>query len=287
MAAPYVPPLMRPLHALRRAARPPRDAVERAGHQAFFFVRCLADIPLVLRHYRKDVWRLLSDLTWGNGALVVGGGVLGVIIAMNMFVGITIGMEAFSQLDLLGMGPVTGAITAFAVTREIGPIIAVVAFVVQGGCRITAQLGTMRISEEIDALDSLAIRPLPYLVSTRIVAALIAIVPIYLIGLSTAYLSARFTVVLMGGTSSGTYFHYFQQFLVSTDLVFSILKAIVFVTLATFIQAYYGFFAEGGPEGVGVAAGSAIKVCFVVVVITDLLLTLGIWGIDPGIRFSG
>jgi len=287
MASIYVPPLLRPLHALRRAATAPFDAVQRAGHQAFFFLRCLADIPLAFKHYRKDVWRLLSDVTWGNGSLVVGGGVMGVIIAMNIFVGITIGLEAFSQLDLLGMGPVTGAITAFAVTREIGPMIAVVAFVVQGGCRITAQLGTMRISEEIDALDALAIRPLPYLVSTRIAAAWIAIVPMYLVGLSAAYLSARFTVVLMGGTSSGTYFHYFHQFLISTDLLFSILKAVVFVTLTTFIQSYYGFFAEGGPEGVGIAAGAAIKVCFVVVVIADLLLTLGIWGIDPGIRFSG
>ncbi|MGY0500298.1 ABC transporter permease [Nocardia sp. FBN12] len=287
MSATYVPPLLRPLRALRRAAGQPANAVRKAGHQAFFFVRCLADIPLAFKHYRKDVWRLLSDVTWGNGSLVVGGGVMGVIIAMNIFVGVTIGLEAFSQLDLLGMGPVTGAITAFAVTREIGPMIAVVAFVVQGGCRITAQLGTMRISEEIDALDSLAIRPLPYLVSTRILAAWIAIVPMYLVGLSAAYISARITVVMMGGTSSGTYFHYFHQFFVSTDLLFSILKAIVFVTLTVFIQSYYGFFAQGGPEGVGIAAGSAIKVCFVVVVIADLLLTLGIWGIDPGIRFSG
>ncbi|WP_327140390.1 ABC transporter permease [Nocardia sp. NBC_01327] len=287
MAATYVPPLLRPVRALVRAANAPVNAVRLAGHQAFFFVRCLADIPLAFKHYRKDVWRLLSDVTWGNGSLVVGGGVMGVIIAMNIFVGITIGLEAFSQLDLLGMGPVTGAITAFAVTREIGPMIAVVAFVVQGGCRITAQLGTMRISEEIDALDSLAIRPMPYLVSTRILAAWIAIVPMYLVGLCAAYLSARFTVTLMGGTSSGTYFHYFQQFFVSTDLLFSILKAVVFVTLTTFIQSYYGFFAEGGPEGVGIAAGAAIKVCFVVVVLADLLLTLGIWGIDPGIRFSG
>uniref|UniRef100_UPI0014714E62 ABC transporter permease n=1 Tax=Aldersonia kunmingensis TaxID=408066 RepID=UPI0014714E62 len=115
----------------------------------------------------------------------------------------------------------------------------------------------------------------------------IAIVPLYCLGLAGAYISCKITVTLIGGGSSGTYMHYFYQFLVSTDVIYSLLKAMVFVALTTFIQCYYGFFASGGPEGVGVAAGRAIKVSIIVVVFANMFLTLAIWGITPGIRISG
>ncbi len=283
----YVPPLLRPIYALRGALNAPRNMLGGAGHMAFFFVRSIASIPLALRHYRKEVWRLLSDVTWGNGSLVVGGGTIGVILVLAMFGGLTVGLEAYTNLNLLGMGPLTGAISAFASTREIGPLLITAGFAAQAGCRFTAQLGSQRIAEEIDALESLAIRPLPYLISTRVFAAMVAIVPLYLVGLGLAYLSCKVVVELIGGTSSGTYMHYFHQFLIPTDIIYSVLKAVVFVMLTTFIQCYYGFFASGGPAGVGVAAGKAIKMAFVVVVLANLVLTLGIWGIDPGIRLSG
>lgn len=283
----YVPPALRPLYALKGIFTGFSGLISRGGHMAFFFVRAMASIPLALRHYRKEVWRLLSDVTWGNGSIVVGGGTIGVVIILSAFGGMTIGLEAYTNLNLLGLGPLTGAISSFANTREFGPLLVTLGFAVQAGCRFTAQLGSMRIAEEIDALESVAIRPLPYLISTRVFAAMVAIVPLYGLGLAAAYITTKLTVQLMGGASGGTYMHYFYQFLISTDIIYSFIKVIVFVMLATFIQCYYGFFASGGPEGVGVAAGRAIKVTIVVVVMANLLLTLGIWGIDPGIRLSG
>ncbi|WP_415837818.1 ABC transporter permease, partial [Smaragdicoccus niigatensis] len=92
---------------------------------------------------------------------------------------------------------------------------------------------------------------------------------------------------ILGGTSAGTYMHYFHAFFLTQDIFWSVIKAIVFAALCTFIQCYYGFFASGGPEGVGVAAGRAIKMCFIVVVFANMFLTLAIWGITPGIRISG
>lgn len=261
--------------------------VARLGHQVFFFLRSVGSIPLALRHYPKEVWRLLSDVTWGNGSLVVGGGTIGVILILSAFGGMTVGIQGYTSLNLLGLSPITGAISAFATTRELGPLLAALAFAAQAGCRFTAQLGAMRISEEIDALESIAIRPLPYLVSTRMFAAMIAIVPLYCLGLAMAYISCSLTVQLIGNTSSGTYAHYFYQFLIPGDVLYSLLKAMVFVAITTFIQCYYGFFASGGPEGVGVAAGRAIKMCIIVVVFADLFMTLAIWGVNPGIRISG
>ncbi|MFX0573501.1 ABC transporter permease [Nocardia nepalensis] len=287
MSTTYVPPLLRPLRQIKKSAQAPVDLVARLGHQVFFFLRSVGSIPLALRHYPKEVWRLLSDVTWGNGSLVVGGGTIGVILILSAFGGMTVGIQGYTSLNLLGLSPITGAISAFATTRELGPLLAALAFAAQAGCRFTAQLGAMRISEEIDALESIAIRPLPYLVSTRMFAAMIAIVPLYCLGLAMAYISCSLTVQLIGNTSSGTYAHYFYQFLVPVDVLTSLLKAMVFVAITTFIQCYYGFFASGGPEGVGVAAGRAIKMCIIIVVFADLFMTLAIWGVNPGIRISG
>lgn len=287
MSSTYVPPLLRPIRVIQKAGKAPADMLARLGHQVFFFLRSVGSIPLAFKQYPKEVWRLLSDVTWGNGNIVVGGGTIGVILIISAFGGMTVAIQGHTSLNLLGLSPITGAISAFATTRELGPLLAALAFAAQAGCRFTAQLGAMRISEEIDALESVAIRPLPYLVSTRMMAAVMAIVPLYCLGLTMAYLACSVTVQLIGGTASGTYSHYFFQFLVPTDVLYSLLKAIIFVMITTFIQCYYGFFASGGPEGVGVAAGRAIKMCIILVVFADLLMTLAIWGINPGIRISG
>ncbi|MFI6042027.1 ABC transporter permease [Nocardia sp. NPDC051321] len=287
MSSTYVPPLLRPFQQLRKSANAPVDLLAKLGHQVFFLLRSIGSIPLALKHYPKEVWRLLSDVSWGNGNLVVGGGTIGVVVILSAFGGMTVGIQGYNSLNLLGLSPITGAISAFATTRELGPLLATIAFAAQAGCRFTAQLGAMRISEEIDALESIAIRPLPYLISTRMFAAMVAIIPLYCLGLAMAYLSCSLTVQLIGGTASGTYQHYFYQFLVPTDVIYSLVKAILFVAITTFIQCYYGFFASGGPEGVGVAAGRAIKVCIIAVVFANLFMTLAIWGINPGIRISG
>jgi len=282
-----MPPVATPFRAVGAVITAPVRANQRLGHQAITLVQAVGAIPFVLRHYRKEVLRLIADVGWGNGSLVVGGGTVGVVIVLCAFGGVTVGMESFTALNLLTMGPLTGAISGFATTRELAPILATLAFAIQAGCRFTAQLGSMRISEEIDALESIAIRPLPYLVTTRMIAATLTIVPLYSVGLATAYLATKVSVLLLGGTSAGTYDHYFFQFLIGSDLFLSLLKVVVFVLLATFIQCYYGYVAAGGPEGVGVAAGQAIKMVIVVMVFANLFLTLAIWGIDPGFRISG
>ncbi|MGW6423583.1 ABC transporter permease [Nocardia sp. NPDC055053] len=285
--ASYLPPALRPWRAMRQAAQPVADANVRLGHQGMVFVEALLAIPFVLRHYRTEVVRLIVDVTWGNGALVVGGGTVGVVLILCGFGGVTVGMESHTALDLLTMSPLTGAISGFATTRELAPLLATIAFAAQAGCRFTAQIGSMRIAEEIDALESMAIRPLPYLITTRMLAATVAILPLYSIGMATAYLSTKVTVFFLGGSGIGTYDHYFHQFLDPGDIVYSVLKAVVFVLVATFIQCHYGYIAAGGPEGVGVAAGRAIKMTIIVVVFLNLLLTMAIWGVDPGIRISG
>ncbi|WP_405134608.1 ABC transporter permease [Nocardia sp. NBC_01388] len=287
MGSTYTPPALRPVRMASNALAAPIQANQRLGHQTITFFQSVIAMPFVLEHYRKEVLRLTADVGWGNGSLIVGGGTIGIVVALCGFAGITVGMESFTALNLLTMSPLTGAISGFATTRELAPIIATLAFAIQAGCRFTAQLGAMRISEEIDALESIAIRPLPYLVSTRMIASTLTIIPLYSVGLAVAYLATKLSVLFLGGTTSGTYDHYFFQFLLGPDVFWSLLKVMIFVMISTFIQCYYGYIASGGPEGVGVAAGRAIKMVIVVMVFVNLFLTLAIWGIDPGFRISG
>ncbi len=286
-ASRYTPPLLKPLEWGRKALEAPRDALVAMGHLITFLVRSIGLAPVTFRHYRKEVWRLLADVAWGNGAIVVGGGTVGVMVILGVMGGATVGIEGYTALNLLGMSPVTGGLSAFATTREIAPLLAATAFTAQSGCRFTAQLGSMRISEEIDALESIAIRPLPYLVTTRMAAAVLSIIPLYAISLAANYIACQLMFQVQSGQGSGTYLHYFNSFILSRDVAFSFFKVIVFVLLTTFIQCYYGFFASGGPEGVGIAAGHAIRLSIITIVFANLVMTLVFWGMTAGIRISG
>lgn len=286
-ASRYTPAALRPLQWAQKLWTVPRDGLLSLGHLITFLVKSIGLAPITFRQYQKEVWRLLSDVAWGNGAIVVGGGTVGVMVILGIMGGATVGIEGYTALNLLGMSPLTGALSAFATTREIAPLLAATAFAAQSGCRFTAQLGSMRISEEIDALEAIAIRPLPYLVTTRMVAAVLSIVPLYAVSLAANYIAAQVMFQLQSGQGTGTYIHYFQQFMLSSDVLFSFLKVVVFVLLATFIQCYYGYFASGGPEGVGIAAGHAIRLTIIVIVFASLIMTLVFWGTTAGIRISG
>ena len=280
----YTPSLLRPLQSIGDRASGP---VMQLGHILYFAGKAVAGIPVVLRSYRKEYTRLLADVAWGNGSLVVGGGTAGVALVLGIVVGVMVGIEGYNFLQLLGLGPAVGIISSLVNTRELAPIAAALAFATQSGCRFTAQLGAMRISEEIDALDTMAIRPIPYMVTTRLMASITAIIPLYIVCLGVSYLSTQIIVALISGGSMGGYMHYFGLMLSGTEILYSVIKCVVFVAIASVLQCYYGFYASGGPEGVGVAAGHAMRAAITVVVIVNMLLTMAMFSLDSGARFGG
>jgi len=252
-----------------------------------FFVRAAVAVPTSLRNYRKEFLRLLSDIAWGNGSIVVGGGTAGVVVVLGITAGSLVAIEGYNFLNLLGLGPATGIISSLVNTREFAPIMASLAFAMQAGCRFTAQLGAMRIAEEVDALEALAIRPIPYLISTRLMASVVAVIPLYVACLAVTYLSSQVVTGVISGGSSGPYLHYFTLMLSGRDIAYSVLKCVVFVWISSTLQCYYGFYASGGPEGVGVAAGHAMRASITIVIIVNMLLTMALWSIDAGARFGG
>jgi phospholipid/cholesterol/gamma-HCH transport system permease protein len=267
------------------------DAVWRpaakAGHILYFFGQVLLAIPVTLSRYRREFFRNLTDIAWGNGSIVVGGGTVGVAVVLGITAGALLAIEGYNTLNLLGLGPATGLLSSWASTRELVPVMIALAFITQAGCRFTAQLGAMRIAEEIDAMEALAIKPIPYLVTTRVVASVVASIPLFLVCLATAYVAAQVMVGIIADTSAGTYQHYFDLFSSSRDVLYATIKGVIFVFVASAIQCYYGYFASGGPEGVGVAAGHAMRASITVVIILNALLTMAMWGVDAGARLGG
>lgn len=257
------------------------------GDFGTFVVKTLGAVVITLRLYHREVLRQLKDIAWGSGAIIVGGGTVGVMILLALSAGTSLGIEGFSGLEIVGLAPLTGFISASANTRELAPIIAALALASQVGCRFTAQLGSMKISEEVDALEVMAVEPMRYLVTTRVIATSIAILPLYLIGLIGSYMASMFSVVVVFGQSPGQYDHYFSTFIQGRDVFLSVVKILVFATMITLVHCWYGMRAAGGPQAVGEATGRAIRASIVLVVVLDMIMTLLFWGGSAGFRVSG
>jgi phospholipid/cholesterol/gamma-HCH transport system permease protein len=245
--------------------------------QLKFYVRILRAMIPALR-YPREILVLMSDITLGSGALIVGGGMFFVVVSIAFFTGTEVGLEGFSGLNQIGAEAFTGVITSLANTREITPLVAGVALAAQVGAGFTAQLGAMRISDEIDALEVMGVNSVVYLVATRVWAALITMIPLYLAALFASFLASELIVTKFFGLSTGTYQHFFKLYLPPIDIFYSFLKAMIFAVLVTFVHCYYGYNAGGGPAGVGVAAGRAIRLSIILVVVVNLILSLVLFG---------
>lgn len=254
--------------------------------QLRFYVMILRRLPSALR-YRKEIVGLISDITIGAGALVVGGGMFFVIFSMSFFTGTEVGLQGFKGLQQIGAEAFTGVVSSVANTREITPLIAGVALAAQVGAGFTAQLGAMRISDEVDALEVMGVDSVVYLVCTRVWAALITMVPLYLAALFASFLATEMVVTQFFTLSPGVYRHYFNLFLPPIDILGSFAKAMLFAVVVTLVHCFYGYYASGGPAGVGQAAGRAIRVSIIAVVVLNLILSLVFWGGSDTARIVG
>ena len=266
------------------------SGLEEIGRQLSFYGSVLSESIFnwkIKWKYRSVVMNLVSDITIGAGALIVGGGMIFVIFSMSFFTGTEVGLQGFKGLQAIGAEAFTGLIGSFANTREVTPLIAGVAFAAQVGAGFTAELGAMRISDEIDALEVMSVPSRSYLVATRVTAAVIAIVPLYLISLFASFAATKLVSTRFFGLSEGVYDYYFRLYLPPIDIVFSVIKAIVFAVVVALIHCYYGYNASGGPAGVGVAVGRAIRLSIVVVVLLNLILSLIFWGGGNTVSLTG
>jgi phospholipid/cholesterol/gamma-HCH transport system permease protein len=257
------------------------------GRQLAFHARAAAAVPRTVRRYRREVVRLLAEVSFGTGALAVVGGTVGVICFLTFFTGTEVGLQGYQALNQIGSSAFTGFISAYFNTREISPLVAALALSATVGCGFTAQLGAMRIAEEVDALEVMAVPSVPFLITTRMVAGFIAVIPLYVSGLLASYLATRTISIVYFGQSAGTYDYYFHLFLPPGDVLASFGKALVFSVIVVLVHCYYGYHASGGPAGVGVAVGRAVRLAIVSVNVVDFFFSLAVWGATTTVRIAG
>ncbi|MBH0776643.1 MlaE family ABC transporter permease [Nocardia bovistercoris] len=270
-----------------RRARRATSTFDALGRQAVFYAQALASLPRALLHYRRETVRLIAEISMGTGALALIGGTVVIVGFLTLFTGGTIAVQGYTSLGNIGIEALTGFFAAFINVRIAAPVISGIGLAATIGAGSTAQLGAMRVAEEIDALESMGIRPLPYLVGTRVLAGMITIVPLYALAVIASFLASRFATVVIFGQSAGVYDHYFDTFLIPTDLLWSFAQALVMAAAVMLIHTYYGFYAAGGPVGVGVAVGNAVRASLVAVVSVTLLISLAVYGTSGNFHLSG
>ncbi len=272
---------------MRQAGSTAYATLANLGDQVTFFGRSLRGVPTAVTSYRREILRVLAEVTLGRGAMVLVAGTIGILVFEVVAVGSVVGLVGYQGLRQIGIQPYVGFLSAYFNTREVAPLVAANALIATVGAGFTAQLGAMRISEEIDALETMAIKSIPYLVTTRIVAAFVAVIPLYAIALIGTYASTQAVSVYYYGLTQGTYDHYFRLFLPPVDIVYSFGKVLVFSVMLTLICCYYGYRAHGGPAGVGVAVGRAVRLATVMVIVADFFLSLALWGSTTTVRIAG
>jgi phospholipid/cholesterol/gamma-HCH transport system permease protein len=237
--------------------------------------------------YGKAVIRQVSDISAGVGAVVLGLGMAVVIFFMSFFTGTTVGLQAIPGLQRVGVQSLAGIIASYANVREVTPIIAGVALIFQLGGSFTAELGAMRISDEIDALEVMGVNSLSFLVCTRLAAALITLIPLYLLALFASFFATRLISIGFFGISPGIYDYYFHLYLPPIDVFYSLIKVVVFTVIIVLVHCYRGYNATGGPVGVGLATGQAIRESMVAIIMVNLLLSYIFWGNGGTVSLTG
>lgn len=259
----------------------------RIGGQARFYAETLAAIPDAVVHYRTELLRLIAQMGLGSGALAVVGGTVAIVGFLTMTTGALVAVQGYNQLASVGFEALTGFASAFFNVRLIVPGTTSVALSATIGAGATAQLGAMRINEEIDALEVIGIRSVTYLAATRVLAGVVVVIPLYCIAVMMAFFAARFGTTAIYGQGSGVYDHYFGTFLSPTDLIWSFFQCLAMTVVIMLVHTYYGFTAAGGPAGVGEAVGRAVRTSMVVAAVEIVMISLAVYGQTGNFNLAG
>jgi phospholipid/cholesterol/gamma-HCH transport system permease protein len=255
-------------------------STEAAGEITRFSAYVLRDtLTLKVFHYLGESLRQAGILITGSMLVVVG---------LMFTIGTTCGIESAFFNRATGSPSYAGIFAALCDLREAGPYAFGYMFAAKVGTGIVAEIGAMRVGDEVDALEVMGIDSLVYLCATRLLACWLVIPFIYVIGLGASYIASYIGVIyIVGDTAPGGYNLIFWFFQSPTDLLFSLIKGMAMATMIILVGAYYGYTAKGGPVGVGEAAAKSMVFNVVGVHVIGMLGTLVFWGTDPRAPIGG
>lgn len=226
------------------------------------------------------VWLFRRPFRWRNYVTAmdfVGIGSLGIVVLVASFTGAAFSLQTVYTFKMFQAEAFIGVTVALSLSRELAPVLTALMVTARAGSAIATELGSMRITEQIDALHTMAVSPVQYLVTPRIVAGVLMVPLLTMVFIIVGIMGATFVAVNIGGVDEGPYWHHIEWFIDARDILEGLIKATVFGLVFSTISCYQGFYADGGAAGVGRATTravvwSSVSILFFDVVLTDILL---------------
>ena len=258
----------------------PRDWFTSFGEIAKFAGRILGEV------YGLKVFRFFGEALRQSGILIVSSTI--VIWGLVFIIGLQCGIEGAYFNRSVGSPAYAGVFAAWCDLRELVPYAFGYMMAAKVGTGIVAELGSMRISDEIDALEVMGFDSLRFLCATRLLAAWMVLPFMYIAAVGAGFLASYLAVVVqIGEVSPGGYSLIFWQFQNPPDLLFSLIKAMFMATAIVLVGCYYGYNASGGPVGVGTATAKSMVLNIVLVHLIGMLGTQVFWGANPRAPIGG
>ena len=240
-----------------------RFCLEELGTALLLLVRSI--IWMVLPPYRVREFVRQLDFVGAQTVLLM--------VLTGAFTGMVSALQGYNGMHRYGAESMVGATVALALSRELGPVIGALMVVARVGSAMAAELGSMRNSQQIDALTSMAVEPIQYLVSPRIFAATIALPFLALIFSFAGMVGAYFVSTEYLEIDPGTFMAGVRDYMDPSDITQGLVKAVVFGVLMALVSCHKGYYATGGSRGVAVATTEAVVVASVLILVSDYLMT--------------
>lgn len=262
----------------RGFVNPVRGTLEEAGRMSSFGLTAFGEM--------RGVWRYTAETLRQVGMLITSSAL--VLLGMQFVFGLTCGNESVYVLRGYGASSYEGVFAAICPLREATPFMFAYMVGAKIGCGYVAELGSMRISDEIDAMETLGINSMRYLVSTRLLANIMVSAPIFIIGLAVFYLGEEFVILVqVHDISKATFTSVLWEFTDATSIIFSYTKTLVMWVCIVISSLYFGYRASGGPVGVGSATAKSMISALVITMVLNEGFTFFFWGVNPKLPVGG
>ena len=244
------------------------NPIEHLGRVMLFFLKALAQFPMLLR----EPYKVIEQVYFIGAKSII------VVSLTGVFTGMVLGFQGYHTLVKFGSDGLLGAVVALTLIREMGPVLTAIMVVARGGSAIAAEIGIMRISEQIDALETMDINPIRFLVSPRLIAALISFPLLTALFDTLGILGGYVTGSILLATNPGIYFSRAETSVEMADVTGGFIKAVSFAALVTTICCFNGYYthmrAGGfGAKGVGMSTTAAVVTSCVLILVLDYVLT--------------
>lgn len=203
----------------------------------------------------------------------IGVGSLSIVLLVGIAVGAVLALQTYVGLERFGSTQLIGPIVFLAMTREFGPVFTAIMVIGRAGSAMTAELGSMRISEQIDALQTLCIDPMQYLIVPRIIASTIILPFLSIFCAYFGIFAGYVTSVYLLDINSETYMETIRSNVELSDITNGLIKALIFGFLLSVIATYRGYITKGGAKGLGIATTQSVVYANITIVVTDYILT--------------